>query len=373
MTFRQRKSFTLMLRVASMVGMVGMIGSVIGLSAMPSHAAPRDSERLSAEPTRFAVLAGLPEGNDESPRLHRLQEAFEQEHLDFLIQLGPLQARRAPCNDQALFAHKLALDTLPLPVILLPDESLWAACPRVRGRNVDPLEQLERVREVLFADDASLGQRQIDLMRQSEQARFRSYRENVRWTHGNVMFVGLHLSGNNNNYRSEGGRNREFEDRREANRQWLARAFFIARQAKMAAIVIATHADPEFDNKWEGKSGPNLLDGLVSHKKRDGYLEFKRQLRDLTVEFGAPVLLIHTSTETRRGPAPRKAMLDHPLRDRQGKTLSALTRIAIPTGRLWTPIEIDTDGIARLTVETSTGRSGHAAPHRITARRPHAR
>lgn len=309
-----------------------------------SHAGTRDGERREAEPVRFAVLAGLPAGDDESPRMHRLQEAFDQERPDFLIQLGPLQGRRTACSDNALYARKLVLDTLPLPVILVPDESLWAECPRVRGRTTDPLEQLERVREIFYAEDASLGQQQIELMRQSEQARFRSYRENVRWMRGNVMFVGMHLSGNNNNYRNEAGRNREFEDRREANRQWLARAFFLARQSRMAAVVIATHADPEFGNKWEGKSGPNLLDGLVSQKKRDGYLEFKRQLRELTLEFGGPVLLVHTVDDSRTN----QPILDHPLRDRQGKTVGMFTRIGVPAGRLWTPVSIGSDGTAAL-------------------------
>src|SRR5690606_29732235 len=130
---------------------------VLGLVTV-SQASARASERREAEPLRFAVLAGLPAGDDESPRMHRLQEAFEQEHLDFLIQLGPLQNRRTACSDNALYARKLALDTLPLPVVLVPDESLWAECPRVRGRTTDPLEQLERVREIFYAEDASLGQ-----------------------------------------------------------------------------------------------------------------------------------------------------------------------------------------------------------------------
>jgi hypothetical protein len=323
----------------------------LSLTSGLGEAGSSNKERLG-ESIRFAVMAGLPPGDDESPRMHRLQEAFEQEDVSFVLQLGPLHSRRTACTDQALYARKVVLDLLPLPVILVPDESIWAACPRVRGRAFEPLERLERAREMLFAEDTSLGQRQLELMRQSEQARFRSYRENVRWTRGNVMFVGLHLSGNNNNFRQEAGRNREFEDRREANRQWLARAFFIARQARMSAVVIATHADPDFGNRWEGKSGPNLLDGLVSHKQRDGYLEFKRQLRELTLEFGGQVVLIHTSS-TLRGNQPLR---DQPLRERNGKTIASMTRIAVPAGRLWTPITVSADGTATLSESVSPNR-----------------
>ncbi|HVL07705.1 MAG TPA: hypothetical protein VM512_00870, partial [Burkholderiaceae bacterium] len=77
---------------------------------------------------------------------------------------------------------------------------------------------------------------------------------------------------------------------------------------------------------------------------RDGYLEFKRQLRELTLEFGGPVLLVHTVDDSRTN----QPVLDRPLRDRQGKTVEALTRIAVPAGRLWTPISIGADGTAAL-------------------------
>lgn len=301
---------------------------------------------MNTEPVRFAVLTTLPDGNTQ--RMDRLYETMESKDLAFLVQLGPLNAKREACTDELLQARKSALDTLPHAVVSIPDETVWAECPRIGSRQVDPLERLDRVREMLYADDTSLGQLPIALTRQSDQARFRSYRENLRWESGNVMFVVLHLSGNNNNFKSEGGRNREFEDRREANRQWLARAFFLARQQKMAAVVITTHADPDFGNKWESKSEPNLLDGLVTHRRRDGFIEFKRQLRDLTLEFGQPVLLVHTLHDTDNSVGSNALLQDHPLHNRKGKVLREFTRIGVPMGRLWVPITIGADGNASI-------------------------
>ena len=49
--------------------------------------------------------------------------------------------------------------------------------------------------------------------RESEVARFRTFRENVRWQAQGVAFVGLNAPSPNNHYLTAGGRNGEFEDR----------------------------------------------------------------------------------------------------------------------------------------------------------------
>jgi hypothetical protein len=43
------------------------------------------------------------------------------------------------------------------------------------------------------------GQRAMTIMRQSDQAKFRSYRENTRWETDGVLFVTLNVPGDNNN------------------------------------------------------------------------------------------------------------------------------------------------------------------------------
>ena len=121
------------------------------------------------------------------------------------------------------------------------DGELCNTCPKLRRD-----ERLLRLRELFYTDDNTLGQRAMTIMRQSDQAKFRSYRENTRWETDGVLFVTLNVPGDNNNYKTAGGRNGEYEDRLEANRQWLARAFAVAHQRKMAGVVVMMHADPLF-------------------------------------------------------------------------------------------------------------------------------
>jgi hypothetical protein len=42
---------------------------------------------------------------------------------------------------------------------------------------------------MFFQGDQSLGQRTIRLTRQSEDTRYAKFRENVRWTYGDVLFA----------------------------------------------------------------------------------------------------------------------------------------------------------------------------------------
>ena len=151
----------------------------------------------------------------------------------------------------------------------------------------------------------------MTIMRQSDQAKFRSYRENTRWETDGVLFVTLNVPGDNNNYKTAGGRNGEYEDRLEANRQWLARAFAVARQRKAPGVVIMMQADPLFEDGWERRRAPNLLDGLLRRRPHDGYLALKRQLRTLTRDYDGAVLLIHGASQT--------FLLDRPLKDEDGR------------------------------------------------------
>ena len=57
----------------------------------------------------------------------------------------------------------------------------WADCGLAHGGTYDPVERLDFVRQLFFADASSLGQNPLTLSRESDVARFRTFREIVRW------------------------------------------------------------------------------------------------------------------------------------------------------------------------------------------------
>lgn len=259
----------------------------------------------------FTVIGNVPDRAEDVAPVRALLDAIDAEHPAFVVHLGNLKGRDEACSDTLLEARHELLDSLIAPVIYIPGDHDWSDCQRPAAGSFDPVERLLRLRELFYPDDNTLGQRTMTVMRQSDQAKFRSYLENTRWTMNDVLFVTLNVPGDNNNYKTAGGRNGEYEDRLEANRQWLARAFAVARQRKMAGVVVMMQADPLFEDGWERRRAPNLFDGWLRRRSHDGYLALKRQLRALTRDYDGAVLLIHGASQT--------FMLDRPLKDEDGR------------------------------------------------------
>ncbi|MCA7086160.1 hypothetical protein K7G19_21455 [Cupriavidus sp. DB3] len=298
---------------------------------------------------RIALIADLPQWPDAEAPTQQLLDNLAQRKLAFVIHAGGIKGDTESCADAMLAGRLRLLDQSPLPLVYIPGETDWAECEQAVNGSFDPDERLARLRELAFPDDDSLGQRRLRLIRQSDQAKFRSYRENVRWTAGKALLVGMNVPDDNNHYRTEAGRNGEFEDRREANRQWLARAFSAAEQESLDGIVLVIHGDPQFGNGWEKRGKPTLLDGFLRHRQRDGYLEFKRQLRELVSDYRGQVLLIHSSIGG--------FGIDTPLRDAKGKTIRSFTRVALPVGspKQWTELTISPDSRSLFSVALQDG------------------
>ena len=168
----------------------------------------------------------------------------------------------------------------------------------------------------------------MHVTRESDMRQFHEYSANVRWQYGKVLFVGLNLPGVNNDFRFAGGRNGEFEDRLIANRVWLQRAFRYAEMHRLPALVIAIQADPEFNRSLRPP------DHRVSH--RDGFYEFKIQLRDLASHYHGHVLLVHGGIRAIRG--------DEPILDTNGHPLTNVTRVSTfgsPNTTDWVRIDVD--------------------------------
>ncbi|RZT42539.1 hypothetical protein [Cupriavidus agavae] len=276
------------------------------------------------QPLRIGLIADVPQWPAAETDTAALFDLMNARQMALIVHAGGIKGDTESCADAVLAARLRVLDDSPAPLLYVPGETDWAECRKPVAGKFDAVERLNRLRELYFPVDTTLGRRTLPVVRQSDQAMFRSFRENVRLVAGGVMVVGLNLPGDNNHYRSEGGRNGEFEDRREANRQWLQRAFSVATQRDLPGVLVIAHADPEFGNGWEKRGRPSLLDGFLRRGTRDGYLEFKRQLRDLSARFPGQVLLVHASDSG--------FSIDKPLRDKEGKTLGNFTRVALPIG-----------------------------------------
>lgn len=210
-----------------------------------------------------------------------LREAIaetDSDNLAFVVANG-IKANAEPCTDEIYIRRKELLDSAKSGLIVSLAASDWAECKSPNGRSA-AIGKLNRLRDLFFTDEFSIGGLRIPLTRQSTAAKFRSYGENARWVIGSTMFATINLPENNNHYLPDAGRNSEFEDRLVANRDWLNRVFSNARRKNLAGVVLFCDGNP--------LATPNR-----ATVRRDGFAETRQQISALAAKFPGKVLVIH--------------------------------------------------------------------------------
>lgn len=228
----------------------------------------------------FALIGDTPYDAVQMEKALRMQQQINAARLAFVVHDGDFKSGSSLCSEETFVARKELFDAFAHPFVFIPGDNEWTDCHRANNGGYDPIERLARLRTLFFADDYSLGQRKIKLMRQSEDSAFAKFRENVRWQYGDVMFVGLNIPGSNNNFGRTPAADAEYAERNVATLKWMQQAFELAKRERSRAIMLVIQANPGFDLP-------------PTHPERTGYNEFLAALAAHTLAFGKPVVLVH--------------------------------------------------------------------------------
>ena len=225
---------------------------------------------------QFALIGDMPydalQSTQSFPNLIRELNATD---LAFVVHNGDIKAGATPCTDDCFEAVRAQLQTIRHPLVYLFGDNEWSDCGKVKTNAFEPLERLQKLRELFTQGDSSLGRRTMRLERQSADAKFAAYRENVRWTLGGVVFAGLNVPGSDNHFGSK-----EFAARNAANIAWIREAFAIAAKEEARAVMLIMQANPHFDE-------------AATNSMRRGFNEMLRAMEQETIAFGKPVVLVH--------------------------------------------------------------------------------
>lgn len=252
---------------------VALLVAILVAAPVAQAAEPAASRAWS-----FAIL-GQPDRLDNGEEhLRQALAISNRQRFSFVVATGFKSSIEA-CTD-ALYDQRLELlEQSRHPLLLSLSAADWAECRREDGSSAAQ-ERLGRVRELFFAD---VGRHPLlQLAQQSQVAQFRAFAENLRWERRGVMFATLNLPGDNNHYVPDAGRNSEFEDRIIANRHWLRRLLQSAKARGVRTLVLIFDADPQL---WHAPR--------ASASQRDGYVEIRRQLRELSNQLNGRLLLVH--------------------------------------------------------------------------------
>jgi hypothetical protein len=267
----------------------------------------------------FALIGDMPYDARQEKEFANVMRDIDSAELAFVVHDGDFWYDGGawteqvggfpPCGDET-FKHRLDLaQSSKHPFIFVAGDNDWADCHRAKPRTYDPLERLAKLRQVFFGGDHSLGQRTIPLTRQSEDSRYANFRENVRWTQGDVIFLTLHVIGSNNNLGRTPEMDAEYLERNAANLAWMREAFDLATRSGSRAIMIVAQADPRFENTWPAYVQQRyMLEGLglksPETRRATGFDEFLAALEKETVAFGKPVVYVHGDTHIFRVDKP---------------------------------------------------------------------
>jgi len=251
----------------------------------------------------FAAFGDTPYTREEEERFPDFIASLNREPLAFVVHVGDFKSAWSECSDEVFLERRQWFDLSHHPFIYVPGDNEWTDCTRALAAARDPLERLQKLREVFFTGAASLGQRQMRLVRQSDAGDpRRHYPEHLRWEHEGVLFVTLNAPGPNNNVRMP----EEHARRAAAIRDWLEQGFRLARARALRAVVVLTQADP-----W-GASG----------RPRRGFAALVQTLAAQARKFPGEVLLVHGDSHRYR--------VDRPPRDPEsGAALANFTRVGV--------------------------------------------
>ena len=276
--------------VAQCMRLAALFGAFCSLPATPVH----------AETWRFTLIGDTPYSNFERREFPAMLDALAAESPELVVHVGDFKASNARCTDE-LFAERHALfDASPVPFVYLPGDNEWMDCKRLVAGHYDENERLAALRRLFFATPLSLGQKKLELERQSAEIP-----EHLRWRLGPVLMLTLNVPGPNNNYGMTQTPSAEFTARNPHVITWLRSGFAQARAEGRSGIVIFMQANPGLKHFAAG----------LAHA---GYRELLETLREETLHFPGQVLLAHGDTHWQR--------TDQPLRTSDGRHITNFTR-----------------------------------------------
>src|SRR5262249_26662494 len=244
-------------------------------------------------------------------------------------------------------------NSLQQPAFFTPGDNDWTDCDRPANGSFNELERLQHERQFLFSTDQSFGQKTMTTEVQTAPLCLGTKNttpgstadqfptpcvENRRWTFHNVTFATLNVQGTCNNLCSSGGGApdaggdpAEYAARNTADKTWLQQTFDEAKANGSAGVMIVWQGDPGFDMSgyqgapcrdpkqlFETVKGPNGCTATAT-PTTDGFKEILSKLRELTIAFEKPVVLVHGDSHY--------FMVDKPLLDSSGRRVENFTRV----------------------------------------------
>jgi len=288
-------------------GISVVVAATLTATAVATMHARGDDDRHGPDHYTIGLFGDMPYNTLGRAQYPALLADINASHVAFSIFDGDLKAGGdGPCSDSLYTTAIHNFNMLERPLVWVPGDNDWTDCWGRYGASMitfyDPLDRLALERTLFTSTNQSLGQKTLTLTRQSDEGgAYTLYSENVRWTYGPVVYLGLNVQGSNDNYPyadtdAEGGptvpvrsaaeiqRQRDEETaRKAADLAWLQEGFDYAKRTHAKGVLIDWQADPNFNNEQQ----------QTNTHEYDAFPDYINALRTLTESFSGQVVLVH--------------------------------------------------------------------------------
>jgi hypothetical protein len=281
----------------AVIGAVGVLLVVVGVVGAVADDGDDDVRQNAFT---VALWGDTPYSAAEISKLPALIADINAAKVAFSVFDGDIKSGSSLCTDSVFTVAIQRFDTFQSPLVYVPGDNEWTDCHRINNGGYNALERLSFLRQTMFAEEQSFGEKTLLLEHQGPLGGV--YAENTRWTFGDVVFLGLNIPGSNNNkvgtdcLSSKSVRtqvdcdadNVEYQARDAANISWLHDSFALAKSRGLRGVMVVIQADMSFDlPETETFNERTQVPGF------DGYNNTIAALIAESRDFDGQVVLVH--------------------------------------------------------------------------------
>jgi hypothetical protein len=258
--------------------------ALILLVSQPATAA----DTTDSEAFTFGVIGDIPYGDAEIAKFPaRIQDINADRDLKFVTHVGDIKNGSTVCSDEYFSYIRTQFDTFEHPLVYTPGDNEWVDCHRTNNGAYNPLERLDKLRDVFFNEPGKTLGATMPVKTQEGLG----LPENVRFTQNRVAFSVVNIQGSNNSLLPWSGLGEtaatpeqlaEFEHRTDAALNKIRETFT---DAERRAVVLMMQADM-FD--------PSQLAAATANPETvSGFREIVQAIIEETNGFDRPVYLVN--------------------------------------------------------------------------------
>ncbi len=183
-----------------------VLAAAVGIYAGIAQGSEPPGQDGGPQAYRIGLFGDMPYNAQGKADYPYLLQDINRANVSFSTFDGDLKAGGdGPCSDSLYTTAIAGFNSLERPLVWVPGDNDWTDCWGRYGPGTapfaDPIERLNHERQLFTPTSQSLGEKTLTLTRESsEGGSYALYSENVRWTFGPVVYLGLNVQGSNDNY-----------------------------------------------------------------------------------------------------------------------------------------------------------------------------